>query len=344
MTWIKEAISSGARPALACNEAYISLRTYRRWHVKGQVRQDLRPDSTRPVAGNKLSEQEVSELLAICNSLKYASLPPSQIVPRLADEGIFIASESTFYRVLKQQGQLEHRSRAKQPQRNKAPTTYSACRPNQLWSWDISYCPSKVKGQFYYLYLFEDIFSRKIVGFEVYDEERGEHAAALLQRTVLQERCFKNTTPIVLHSDNGAPMKSQTLKAKMEELGVVSSYSRPRVSHDNPYSEALFRTLKYCPTWPSPGFNSLDEARIWVTRFVSWYNETHRHSQIGFVTPAQKHQGEDEVLLAQRRVVKHAAQHKNPLRWSRSIRNWSRVDMVTLNPEKKEYLQPENAE
>ena len=177
------------------------------------------------------------------------------------------------------------------------------------------------------------------MGFEVYEHESGDLAANLLQRIVMQEQCFKKPISVVLHSDNGAPMKSQTLKAKMEEMGVISSYSRPRVSNDNPFSEALFRTLKYCPMWPSNGFKSLEDARAWVNKFADWYNNTHRHSQIGFVTPAQKHRGEDIKLMANRKIVYESAKQKNPMRWSGSTRKWGPITIVTLNPEKQEIIE-----
>lgn len=332
---------SGARLRLACSEAYISLRTYRRWIVVGEdsVREDKRPLTIHPAPLNKLSDVEVSEILTTCNQAEYCSLPPSQIVPRLADIGIYLASESTFYRVLKANNQLTHRGRAKEPRQTKMPTTHTASSPKQLWSWDITYLASFVKGQFYYLYLFEDLFSRKIVGYEVHEQESGELASQLLQRIVLSEQCVNNPIAVVLHSDNGAPMKSQTLKAKMEEMGVISSYSRPRVSNDNPFSESLFRTLKYCPMFPSNGFQSLEQARLWVHTFVNWYNNTHRHSQIGFVTPTQKHNGEDILLMENRKAVYGAAKLKNPLRWSGNIRNWRAITEVSLNPEKKEVIQ-----
>lgn len=339
MLWIQEAASSGARLKPACEEAYISLRTYRRWIVvTGTVCADQRPLAIHPIPTNRLSDVEVSEILTVCNQSEYSSLPPSQIVPRLADKGIYLASESTFYRVLRANNQLTHRGRSKEPRHTKMPTTHVATAPKQLWSWDITYLASFVKGQFYYLYLFEDLFSRKIVGYEVYEQERGELAAELLQRIVLKEHCVNNPVSVVLHSDNGAPMKSQTFKAKMEEMGVISSYSRPRVSNDNPFSESLFRTLKYCPMWPSNGFKSLEQARLWVQHFVDWYNNTHRHSKIGFVTPAQKHRGEDLLLMQNRRVVYEAAKHKNPLRWSGNVRNWEAITAVTLNPEKPEVI------
>jgi putative transposase len=146
--------------------------------------------------------------------------------------------------------------------------------------------PSAVKGQFYKLYLIEDIFSRFPVGWEVHEEETGELAAELVQRSVLAQRCA--TRLLVLHSDNGAPMKSYSLKAKMEALGIVASHSRPRVSNDNPFSESLFRTLKYWSQWPRKDFAGLEEARQWVKRFIHWYSHEHRHSGIRFVTLAQR--------------------------------------------------------
>ena len=335
VSWIKEAVWQGARLTLACEEAFISVRTYRRWRLpSGEIKPDRRPVARRPRPSNQLSDEEREHILMICNQPDYASLPPSQIVPRLADKGVYLASESTFYRVLKAHHQLTHRGRVKVAHCTKKPTTHIATAPNQLWSWDITYLASHVKGIFYYLYLFEDVFSRKIVGYEVHEQESGELAAELLQRTVMKEGCTNSPASIVLHSDNGAPMKSQTLKAKMEEMGVISSYSRPRVSNDNPFSESLFRTLKYCSMWPSHGFTSLEQARLWVERFVDWYNNVHRHSQIGFVTPMQKHNGEDIKLMQNRQAVYSAAKLKKPHRWSGEIRCWKAIAQVSLNPEK----------
>ncbi len=210
--------------------------------------------------------------------------------------------------------------------------------PCEVWCWDITYCPSTVRGQFYYLYLFEDLFSRKIVGYEVYEAESGEYAAQLLQRCLLREQCLH--LPLVLHSDNGAPMKAQTMKAKLEELGVLPSYSRPRGSNDNAFIESLFRVLKYRPQWPSSGFASLTEARQWVERFVRWYNTEHRQSKLNFVTPQQRHDGEDPALLAQRKAVLEQAKQNNPSRWgSRPVRNCEPTGPVSLNPEKEINMQ-----
>lgn len=298
------------------------------------MKADQRPLIVRPSPNNKLSDAERSEILAVCNQPEYASIPPSQIVPRLADEGQYLASESTFYRVLNDADQLNHRGRSKETKGSKAPTTHIATQANQVWSWDISYLPSNVRGLYYYLYLIEDIYSRKIVGWEVHESETGESAAELVQRTVIAEQSFRK--PLVLHSDNGSPMKSYTLQSKLVDLGITPSHSRPRVSNDNPYSESLFRTLKYCPQWPSQGFASLEDARDWVRRFVNWYNNEHRHSRIKFVTPAQRHRGEDKIILEKRNKVYEMARSRTPERWSGNTRDWKPVGDVALNPEKEE--------
>lgn len=323
-------MAAGARREVACREVELSVRTWQRWQKSPE---DQRATAIRPVSGNRLSVEEEQQIRAVCHQTEYASLPPSQIVPRLADKGIYLASESTFYRVLRRHGEVHHRGRRLRPTRVKAPTTFTASGPCQVWTWDITWLPSVVCGRWYYLYLVEDVFSRKIVGAEVHETESGEQAAALMQRTVLRERCYRQ--PLVLHADNGAAMKSQTLQVKLAELNISPSHSRPRVSNDNAYVESLFRTLKYVPQWPSSGFKTREEARLWVDKFIRWYNEEHRHSGIGYVTPLQRHTGEDKVLLVQRDKVYQAARAANPKRWSRQTRNWQRQDSVTLNPERE---------
>lgn len=330
--YVKAAVSAGARKAQACQEVGLTLRTVQRWTEGGVLRVDRRPGALRPAPANKLTPAERERIQALCHEPQFASLPPGQIVPKLADRGEYIASESSFYRVLQAAGQLHHRGRAQAPRPAKPPTTHVAEGPNQVWSWDISWMPSRVRGRFWYLYLIEDIYSRKIVGWEVHARETGELAAALVQRAVMAEKCFRQ--PLVLHADNGSAMKSQTLRVKLEELGIAPSYSRPRVSNDNPFSEALFRTLKYCPAWPSQGFATLEDARTWVLNFVDWYNHRHCHSALKFVTPAQRHRGEDRRLLAQRSQIYAQAKARNPQRWSGKIRNWQVAGPTALNPER----------
>ena len=309
----------------------LSQRTLKRWRDEtGAVLADGRPKASRPTQSKQFSAEEEERILIICNLAEYRSLPPSQIVPRLADLGIYVASESSFYRVLKKHSQLSERGRANKRQKRPEPTTFIATGPNQVYTWDISYCPSAVKGQHWYLYLILDVYSRKIVAWEVHDCESGEHAKDLVERALIRENCWSN--PPVLHSDNGSPMTSYTLKSRLADLGMLMSYSRPRVSNDNPYSEAMFRTVKYCPKWPSKGFKSLEAVRSWMLEFEHAYNEIHLHSGINFVTPGARHRGEDKALLEQRKKVYQAAKAKNPERWSGNTRDWGQITEVALNP------------
>lgn len=328
---VSTAVASGARQDKACEVIGFSTRTLQRWRIDGVIGADKRSTALRPEPGNKLSQAERQAVIDVCNSEEFASLPPSQIVPILADRGEYIASESSFYRVLHSENMLHHRGKAKPRNIHKKPTSYTAKKKNEVWSWDISYMPTAVIGQHYYLYMIEDIYSRKVVGWEVHYNETGEQAAALLERSVWAEKCLKKD--LVLHSDNGAPMKSLTMRAKMYDLGVVTSRSRPRVSNDNPYSESLFRTVKYHPRWPSEGFKSLDKARKWVKEFVYWYNNEHRHSRIKFVTPSQRHDGLDVEILAKRKVLYQTKRNEHPQRWSKEERNWQPIGAVELNPE-----------
>jgi transposase InsO family protein len=337
---IQEAVQSGARLSKACDEAQIALRTYRRWFQAGMVQADQRPETVRAAPSNKLSDEEQDAIIKLCNQSPFVDLPPTQIVPALMDQGVYVASESSFYRVLKKNGQQYHRGRSRAPQGKTELSTHIANAPCEVWCWDITYCASQVRGRYFYLYMFMDIYSRKLVGYEVYEEESGAHAVTVLQRALLSEQCFN--TPIILHSDNGAPMKSQTLKIKLEELGVLPSYSRPRVSNDNAYAESVFRTLKYRPQWPSNGFKDLADVRQWVERFVHWYNHEHKHSKIRFVTPQQRHSGQDQQILDNRKVVLEKARNKTPSRWGgREIRNCTAVGAVMLNPDRVQQISNE---
>ncbi len=333
MKFINEATDDGARKKIACHEVGISIRTFQRWSSGNEVQCDRRPTASHAVPLNKLSDDERQQILDICCRLEFANLPPSQIVPILADRGEYIASESTFYRVLKEENLLHHRGRDKPRGSTKKPTSHTAKAANQVWTWDISYLPTTVIGRYFYLYMIVDIYSRMIVGWEVHLAESGEHASELLERSVWSQKCVKSN--LVLHSDNGSPMKSLTFQAKMYDLGILSSRSRPRVSNDNPFSESLFRTVKYCPRWSSEGFETLENARTWVLKFVEWYNNEHRHSRINFVAPSQRHRGEDAEILSKRKAFYETQKSRNPTRWSGETRNWQAMGPVNLNPEKE---------
>jgi transposase InsO family protein len=186
---------------------------------------------------------------------------------------------------------------------------------------------------YYYFYLVVDIFSRKAVGAAVHETESSEHAAEMMEQACAAEGI--DADQLKLHSDNGSPMKGATLLATLQKLGVVPSFSRPHVSDDNPFSEALFRTAKYRPEYPHGSFASLKAAREWSVSFVDWYNEDHLHSAIRFVTPAQRHSGQDiEILEEKRPAVYEAARARHPERWSRNTRDWSRPGPVHLNPQR----------
>lgn len=170
------------------------------------------------------------------------------------------------------------------------------------------------------------------MGWEVYAEESAEHASSIFRKTYLREGIAGQE--LTLHSDNGSPMKGATMLGTLHKLGVATSFSRPSVSNDNAYSEAMFRTMKYHPGYPDKPFDNLEEARHWVAGFQQWYNEKHRHSALKFVTPAQRHRGEDQELLRQRTELYEAAKARRPERWSGNSRDWTRPEVVTLNPQK----------
>lgn len=334
ISMIDQARLEGARLNPACECVQIDPATYRRWQHDGQILADLRATALRPVPNNKLSIEEREIVLLTCHLPQFQSSAPSQIVPTLADMGRYLASESTFYRVLREANEQHDRGRAKTRQKRAKPAEFCTTAPNQCWSWDVTWLKTMVRGQYYYLYMMVDIFSRKITAFDVYEVESGEYASELLQRAVLVEGCA--STLECLHADNGAIQKSSTLRAKMEWLGIEASYSRPRVSNDNAISEALFRTTKYRPEFPHDGFESLEKAQQWCVQFVQWYNEEHKHSAIKFVTPAQRHRGEDIEILAKRDELYRKAKAANPSRWSGNTRNWKRPDMMVLNPDNEQ--------
>ena len=327
---VQEATVAGARLAPACAALGLSARTLQRWQAGETLGRDQRPLRTY-APPHKLTAAERATLLTVANSTEFGHLPPSQIVPRLADQGRYLASESTFYRVLKAANQLAHRRRERPPQARRKPRAICAMAPNQVYSWDITYLPTAIRGRFFYLYLFLDLFSRKIVGWQVYDTEGSALAAALL--TDICQREAIQPHQLVLHADNGGPMKGATMLATLQALGVMPSFSRPAVSNDNPYSESLFKTLKYRPDYPAKPFAALAEARRWVEQLVHWYNHEHRHSALRFVTPAQRHAGLDAPLLAQRKTVYEAARRRHPQRWRGATRNWQRITVVHLNPD-----------
>lgn len=323
---IQEACDSGCRLKLACELLEIDVRTMQRWKKENSLKDKRCGPITVPA--NKLTDTERARILELVNLPEYQNQPPSQIVPNLADKGSYIGSESTIYRVLHKENMVKHRTASK-PRMHRKPDELSATKPNQLWSWDITYLLSNIRGIYFYLYLFLDVFSRKIVGFDVFEQQTAEYAACVVSNAYLAEGLKDGD--ITLHSDNGSPMKGLTMLATLQMLGIVPSFSRPSVSDDNPFSESLFKTLKYCPQYPSKPFAFVEEALAWVTKFVAWYNNIHQHSGINFVTPSARHQGLDKKILENRTLLYEQAKEQNPNRWSKQVRNWAHVDKVYLN-------------
>ena len=336
---IEEATALGASKAKACGVLNLSIRTVQRWQQdEEQVREDQRKHADRPPPSHQLTINERQQILDVCNSERFKSQPPSQIVPTLADEGVYLASESSYYRVLNAENQQNHRGRSQKPCKRQ-PTSHCATGPSQLWSWDITYLGSPVRGKYYYLYMVLDVYSRMIVAWEIHENESAEYASRMIRKACIRHKISLQKQPLVLHSDNGSPMKGATMLSTLQQLGVQTSFSRPRVSNDNPYSESGFRTMKYRPGYPEV-FTGLKEARSWVNAFVSWYNQEHKHSGIQFQTPYDRHTGRASEKSRRRAEVYEKAKEQHPERWgSRSTRNWQLPEEVWLNPERSDCQQ-----
>lgn len=330
MELVREAVDAGATRAASCQLLELSVRTLERWRARPE-QHDGRAGPLTPVP-HQLTEEEKKMIIEVSNEPLHQDLCPWKIVAKIADSGRYLASESSFYRILKAADLLKHRSKSK-PRERRRPKDLLAKKPNEVWSWDITYLKSPVKGMYYYLYLIMDVFSRFIVGWVAEEVESADHAARLITRACHEQGVTEDQ--LTLHSDNGGPMKGATMLSTLQRLHVAPSFSRPSVSDDNPFSESLFKTLKYRPTYPDGAFASLDEARVWVEKFVHWYNTEHLHSGIKFVTPQSRHTGADSKILHDRHLVYEKAKAANPLRWSRQTRNWAVIKEVRLNPGKE---------
>ena len=328
-------MAAGARARKLAELLGVGLATLQRWRRQfagDGDGLDRRKGSHRLVS-HRLTDEERQRILLTCNQPEFAALPPGQIVPILADRGLYIGSERSFYRVLHAHGQAHRRGRARPPQEPRTVPRLEAKGPNQVWSWDITYLPTSVRGVWLYLYLVIDVWSRKAVAWDVAEREDPKIAADLVSRACLRERISRRRhQPLILHADNGNAMRAATLETRLEELGVLRSFSRPRVSNDNPYSESLFRTVKYRPDYPRRPFRSKDDACLWVAGFVDWYNHQHRHSAIRFVTPHQRHSGQANEICRHRARVYEQARQRHPRRWTRSTRCWRQPEVVWINP------------
>jgi putative transposase len=331
LTAITQAQAAGARLAQACRIAGISARSIERWRRDPDGDDRRQGPQRRP--RNALSSTEETLILSVLTSSRFAHVSPRQLVPKLADEGLYLASESTLYRLARKHGLRPKRSTATRTHVTRSTTVHRATGPNQVWSWDITWLPALVRGRYFYLYMVMDVWSRRIVGWTLGQRESPDTAAQMIMRICRDD----NVDPrgLILHSDNGTAMRGSTMLTTLQWLGVIPSFSRPHVSADNPYSEALFRTLKHTPAYPQMPFASFESATQWVTRFVGWYNGEHRHSAIRYVTPNERHFGEERAVLAARTRLYEQARLANPERWTGATRNWSPLGPVVLNPERQ---------
>lgn len=334
---INEATENGARKDKACSVIDISLRTFQRWEKVSCA--DKRKGAVKSVP-RKLSEIEQQKVIDTACDKQFQDLTPHEIVAILAEQGIYIASERTFYRILNMVNMLHHRGNAKPRRKTGKPDELKATGPDQVWCWDITFLKTPVHGLYYYCYMIKDIWTKEIVGWEIHETEDVEIASVLFRK--LQNK-YK-LRGIKLHSDNGNPMKGATMIITLYNLGVIPSFSRPRVSNDNPYIESLFKTLKYTAGYPGQ-FKDLNNAREWMADFVNWYNAEHRHSAIGFVTPTQRRSGEYIEILKRRNSTMEDARLARPERWGNRIRIWKVNDEIYLNPsnETKEILNQKSA-
>lgn len=322
---LDEAVTSGARLEPACAVLGLCARTVQRWTLPSS-REDRRCGPHHAPA-NALSASERRNVLTILHSPLFRDLPPAQVVVKLADKGEYVASESTMYRLLHEQKEAQRRDSAR-PHVVRSPRRHIATGPNQVWCWDITLVPRTIKGLFFYVYVVIDLFSRRIMGIDVRESESAEAAAELVRRICVEAKV--DATKLVLHSDNGSAMKGRTMLDTLRWLGITPSFSRPYVSDDNAYAEALFKTLKYRPATPAR-FDELGQVSVWMANFVAWYNHEHRHSGIRFVTPEQRYTGADRDILSARHALYQRARAKRPERWIGPTRDWSRPGEVRLN-------------
>ncbi len=271
--------------------------------------QDRRKGSSRFVP-HRLSANEEEAILAVCNSDAYCDMPPAMIVALLAQEKKYIASESTFYRVLRKNKLLTHRQNSKAPRKGKQPERIAVNGPNQVWAWDITWLKTDVKGLFYYAYTIIDLYDRSIVGWTIEDQESDHYAYTLFSRII---RDLK-VSPEIIHADNGNSMRGISLAAFLDSLFISRSYSRPRVSNDNAFIESWHKTLKYSVGYPD-FFSSIENARVWYANFINWYNTEHLHSALGYVTPEQHRTGKSDELYITRNETLLLARSANPARW-----------------------------
>ena len=279
-------------------------------HLRGPK---LGPPAPRPAPSNALSETERQRVLSVLRSEEFCDLAPAQIWARLLDDGIWLCSISTMYRLLKIAGENRERRRQRTHPAKQKPELIATA-PNRVWSWDITKLRGPERGVYYELFVIIDIYSRYVIAWTVAAAETGELAKEFIDTAIAGQGIGRGQ--LTLHADRGTSMTSKPVAQLLVDLGVARSHSRPHVSNDNPYSEAGFKTLKYCPAFPG-SFGSIQDARTFCETFFAYYNHEHRHSGIGLHTPASVHYGTAIEVRAQRAVTLDAAYAANPDRFRR---------------------------
>jgi putative transposase len=280
-------------------------------HYRRQAPPKLGPPTPRPAPPNKLTEAERQRILAVLRSGEYCDLAPAQVWARLLDDGVYLCSISTMYRLLAAAGETRERRRQRTHPAKKKPELLARA-PNRVWSWDITKLQGPERGVYYELFVVIDIYSRYVVGWTVAPAETGELAEAFIADCLARQGIARGQ--LTLHADRGTSMTSKPVAQLLVDLGVARSHSRPHVSNDNPYSEANFKTLKYCPAFPGR-FGSIADARSFAATFFEHYNHIHRHAGIGLHTPASVHYGTADQIRAQRAATLDAAYTANPARF-----------------------------
>lgn len=303
--------------ARACAAFGVNARTWRhrRQAAAGRARprpqREPKPRRTHPAA---LSEGEKDCIVAELCSERFWDLAPAQVYTTLLDEGTYLCSERQMYRVLAERGLVRERRRGGHARHGfYGIPRLEADGPNQCWTWDITKLAGPTRGVRYFLYTILDIFSRKVVGWTIAERESEQIARRLITETCRKEGVDRDR--LTIHADRGGPMIAGTVAELLNDLGVTKSHSRPRVSNDNPFIEAHFKTLKYRPDYPER-FASIAAARAWCRQFFRWYNEVHYHSGIGYLRPADLHAGNHTAIVAHRQAALDAAYAAHPQRFT----------------------------
>lgn len=294
----------------------------------------------RPRSHRALSSDEVQQVVDVLYEIRFLDKSPAQVYAALLDEGRYLCSISTMYRILRSRGEVTERRRVRKHPTYERPELL-ATGPNQVWSWDITKLRGPVKWTYYYLYVIIDIYSRYVVGWLVAPRESAEVAKHLISQTCAREKV--EHSDLIIHSDRGTSMTSKTVAMLLADLGITKSLNRPHVSNDNPFSESQFKTLKYHPMFPGR-FGSQEDARSFCRHFFDWYNNEHYHSGIALMTPTVVHYGRARACRNKRQRTLNSAFERNPERF---VKGWPHTMVlppaVWINPPESEEQTKEDA-